>query len=193
MDRIIDFNELKNKASDKEIDKFEQYIYSLYYSVAQGEITMAEFSKKIMKYMGENNISQEKFFNIQKEFMKRYGFDMENLEEEMKSYGIDLNKNNLGTDYEVIRKTMGFQEKYKGRIGNSMVITYSIKNDINNLSIHLENENVLLKSEKSIDLQDNELSEFLCSYKKVVENKQLNISICEFCKSEERRVGKECR
>lgn len=183
MDRIIDFNELKNKASDKEIDKFEQYIYSLYYSVAQGDITMAEFSKKIMKYMEKNNISQEKFFNIQKEFMKRYGFDMENLEEEMKSYGIDLNKNNLGTDYETIRKTMGFQEKYKGRIGNSMVITYSIKNDINNLCIHLENENVLLKSEKSIDLQDNELSEFLCSYKKVVKNKPLNISICEFCKT----------
>ena len=36
-DRIVDFNELKNKARDKDIDKFESYIYDLYYSVAQGK------------------------------------------------------------------------------------------------------------------------------------------------------------
>ncbi|WP_331667985.1 DUF3867 family protein [Clostridioides difficile] len=27
-DRIIDFNELKNKVKDSDVDKFEQYIYT---------------------------------------------------------------------------------------------------------------------------------------------------------------------
>ena len=30
-DRIIDFNELKNKVKDSDIDKFEDYIYKLYF------------------------------------------------------------------------------------------------------------------------------------------------------------------
>lgn len=183
MDKIIDFNELKNRATDKEIDKFEQYIYSMYYSVATGDLSMAEFSKKVREYMQENNISEEKFFNIQKEFMKRYGFDMENIEKEMKNYGINFTQGNLNNDYEITRKMIGFQEKYKSRIGNSNnVITYYIKNDKNNLSIHLDRENVLLQSEGSINLQDDELGEFLCSYKKLLDDRQLTMSICEFCK-----------
>ena len=64
-DRIIDFNDLKNKVKDSDVDKFEQYIYNLYFSVMDGSMTMAEFSRKIYDYMRENNISQEKFMNIQ--------------------------------------------------------------------------------------------------------------------------------
>ena len=60
-----------------------------------------------------------------------------------------------------------------------MMSHYFIKNDKNDLRILLENEEVILISEKSIDLTDNELNEFLCSYKKVVEDKKLQISICE--------------
>ena len=36
MDKIIDFNELKNRVNDKDVDQFESYIYSLYYKVAEG-------------------------------------------------------------------------------------------------------------------------------------------------------------
>ncbi len=50
-DRIVDFNELKNKARDKDIDKFESYIYDLYYSVAQGKMSMMELSREITKYI----------------------------------------------------------------------------------------------------------------------------------------------
>ena len=64
-DKIIDFNELKNKAKDKDIDKFEDYIYSMYYKLAEGKMNMADFSKNIMSYMEENNISQDKLLNIQ--------------------------------------------------------------------------------------------------------------------------------
>ena len=30
-DRIIDFNEIKNQAREKDVDKLENYMYSLYY------------------------------------------------------------------------------------------------------------------------------------------------------------------
>jgi len=177
---VIDFNELKNRANDKDIDKFEDYIYSLYYSMGEGKINMVEFSKKIQAYMEENNISQEKFLNIQKKLMERYGFDMNNIDEQMKSYGIDINGiGSLGKDYEEMRKSLSFQEKYKGRLSSKAVTIYSIKNTKNDLEILMEEDNVILKSLKNIDLNDNELNEFLCSYKKLIKDKALNISICE--------------
>ncbi len=177
---IIDFNELKNRVNDKDIDKFEDYIYSLYYSMGEGKINMLEFSRKIQAYMEENNISQEKFLNIQKKVMERYGFDMNNIDEQMKSFGIDTSQfGSLGKDYEEMRKTLSFQEKYKGRISSKTVTIYYIKNSNNNVEIIMEEENVILKSYTHINLADNELNEFLCSYKKLMKEKSLNISICE--------------
>jgi len=82
-DRIIDFNELKNKAREKDVNKLEDYMYSLYYQMAEGKITMAEFTQNIYKYMEDNNISQDKFLNMQKKLMERYGFDPTNIEEKL--------------------------------------------------------------------------------------------------------------
>ena len=84
-DRIIDFNELKNKVKDTDVDKFEQYIYNLYFSVMDGSMSMSEFSRKIFDYMNDNNISQEKFMNIQKKFMERYGMDSQEVEKQLKN------------------------------------------------------------------------------------------------------------
>ena len=53
------------------------------------------------------------------------------------------------------------------------------------IDIILDKENVILRSIKSIDLKDLELNEFLCSYKKVVDDKPLNISLCENMKAYE--------
>ena len=50
-DRIIDFNELKNKVKETDIDKFENYMYELYFSVADGSMTMSQFTSKIYEYM----------------------------------------------------------------------------------------------------------------------------------------------
>ena len=44
-DRIIDFNDLKNKVKDSDVDKFEQYIYYLYFSVIDCSMSMAVFSR----------------------------------------------------------------------------------------------------------------------------------------------------
>ncbi len=181
MSDIIDFNELKNKAKDKDVDKFEQYIYSLYYSMAQGEITMGNLSKKIQEYMIENNISEEKLFNIQKKLLDRYGYDMDTLKNQMKNIGYDMP--NLvpgnGNSYEDIRKTMSFHDKYKGRLAINPYTTYSIKNQLNDLEILLREDKVLIKSNGRIDLKDEELNEFLVSYKKVLNDSNLKISLCE--------------
>ena len=90
-DRIIDFNELKNKVKETDIDKFENYMYNLYFSVADGTMTMAQFTSKIYDYMRENNISNEKFMNMQKKLLERYGVDEAEIERQLKSMGINPN------------------------------------------------------------------------------------------------------
>ncbi|SHJ72521.1 Protein of unknown function [Clostridium cavendishii DSM 21758] len=178
-DKIVDFNELKNKARDKDIEKFESYIYDCYYAFAEGRLTMADLNKNIRKYMDDNNISEEKFFNIQKEMMKRYGLDVDSLEEQMKGFGINMGGLNVQKDYESIRKNLSFKEKYKGKIIERNISQYNIKNEFNEVEVLLEDNKVILKSEGHIDLKDVELNEFLCSYKKIVNDEKLNISICE--------------
>lgn len=180
---VIDFNELKNKVTDKDVDKFEDYIYSMYYSLAQGQMTMAQMSREIMKYMEDNNISQEKFINIQKKVMERYGISGDELDKQIKAMGINPLSNPTGEGYEEARKVLGFQEKYKSRLTIKSVSIYRIKNEKNDVEILLNEDDVLLKSHNGIDLTDSELNEFLCSYKKVREDKMLNISICEGAKT----------
>ena len=180
-DRIIDFNELKNKAKEKDedklVDKLENYMYSLYYDMAQGKITMADFTKNIYKYMEENNITQEQFFNIQKKLMERYGFDSSMIDEQLKSAGINVS--DISSDYEKVRKNMSFNEKYNSQIETKAISRYRISNDKNNVTIVLDEENVLIYSEGKIDLADLELSDFLCSYKKLRDNGILEIKLCE--------------
>lgn len=178
-DRIVDFNALKNKVRDKDINSFESYIYNLYYSLVEGKLSIGEFTKNIINYMEENNVSQEKFFNLQREMLKRYGVDFNNIEKHMEGLGMKVPSMNLDTDYEKIRKSLSFQDKYKEKISNKNIILYSIKNNLNNLEIVLEQENIILKSCGKINLQDIELNEFLCSYKKTIDDKQLSIHICE--------------
>ena len=95
-DRIIDFNELKNKVKDSDVDKFENYMYDLYYSVADWSMTMSQFTSKIYEYMRENNISQEKFIKMQNKLMERYGVDPAELDKQIRNFG--LNPNNLSFD-----------------------------------------------------------------------------------------------
>ena len=184
MDRIIDFSEIKNRINDKDIDKFESYIYNLYYDMSSGKLNMSDFTKKMMDYMEENNISQDKFLKLQTKLMERYGFDASGIEEQLKTLGLNNVIPGAG-DVEKIRKNMSFQEKYKDRLRVSTVNNYYISNEKNNLKILTENEKVILTSEGKIDLNDLELNEFLCSYKKVVEDKNLIITICENVKEYE--------
>ena len=175
--RIIDFNEIKNKAKDKDVDKLEDYMYSLYYEMAEGKITMADFTKSMYKYMEDNNISQDKFINIQKKLMERYGFDSSALDEQLKNIGVSMD--NIEKDYESVRKTLSFQEKYKDNISAKAVSFYKIKNDKNDIEFMMNEDEVTIESTGKVDLNDNELSEFLCSYKKLNDNKPLKIKVYE--------------
>ncbi|MEG2788786.1 MAG: DUF3867 domain-containing protein [Romboutsia sp.] len=181
-DRIIDFNELKNKVKDSDVDKFEQYIYTLYNSVMTGSLSMVEFSKKIMDYMDENNISQEKFVNIQKKFMERYGMDASEIDSQLRNFGIDPNNIDFNdiknTNFEDIKKSIGFYEKYSSDIKPKASIETYIKNDHNDIKIIIDQEDVIIISKGSINLLDAELNELLLSYKKVL-NKTINITMCE--------------
>ncbi|MGL5348352.1 MAG: DUF3867 domain-containing protein [Peptostreptococcaceae bacterium] len=186
-DRIIDFNDLKNKVKDSDVDKFEQYIYNLYFSVMDGSMSMAEFSSKIFDYMKENNISQEKFINIQKKFMERYGMDSEEVEKQLKSFGIDpgvagfgnMDLNKMSDEsLENLKKSAGFYERYGSKIQAKSCITTYIKNDTNDIEIVVDQDKVMLCSSKKINLMDAELNEFLLSYKNMF-NKKIKVVICE--------------
>ncbi|MGL5574068.1 MAG: DUF3867 family protein [Sarcina sp.] len=188
-DKIVDFGKLKDKVRDKDVNSFENYIYDLYYKMAEGKMSMMQLSQEISAYMQENNISQEKLMNIQKEMLSKYGLSMDDISSQManmdpnmmKSMGMNPNMfggANVQDSYEEIRKVMSFEEKYKARIGKKALTTYKIKNDINDIEIQLDGNNVFIKSVKDINLSDNELNEFLCSYKKTLKDDTLNIELC---------------
>ncbi|MCC3865751.1 DUF3867 domain-containing protein [Terrisporobacter petrolearius] len=206
-DRIIDFNELKNKVKDSDVDKFENYMYDLYFSVADGSMTMSQFTSKIYEYMRENNISQEKFLKMQNRLMERYGVDPAELDQQIKNLGLnpnslsfdDLNKfnptnnkNNTNDtqntineikekiDYD-IDKNSDFYKKYNKDLESKVLITTFLKNEVNDMKIIIEKEKVTLISEGSINLVDAQLNELLLSYKGI-KNKKLKITICEKCK-----------
>ena len=200
-DRIIDFNELKNKVKDSDVDKFENYMYDLYFSVANGSMTMSQFTSKIYEYMRENNISQEKFMKMQNKLMERYGVDPSELDQQIKKLG--LNPNNLSFDdlsklnptnntqsttntvnkkiYNDIDKNSDFYKKYNSDLENKELITTFLKDEVNDIRIIIEKEKVILISEGSINLVDAQLNELLLSYKSMYNNK-LKVIICENCK-----------
>ena len=150
-------------------------------------MTMAEFSRKIFDYMKDNNISQEKFMNIQKKFMERYGMDSEEVEKQLKSFGIDpsiaginnIDLNNISSEnLESIKKSAGFYEKYGSKITPKSCITTYIKNDVNDIEIVIDQEKIMLLSSKKINLMDAELNEFLLAYKNMF-NKKIKVVLCE--------------
>lgn len=185
-DRIIDFNDLKNKVKDSDVDKFEQYIYQLYFSVMDGSMTMSEFSIKIFDYMKENDIYQEKFMNIQKKFMERYGMDSAEVENQLKSFGIDPSQgfkdfkfsDIQNQDMSSINKATSFYQSYGDKIKPKSCITTFIKNETNDIKVIIDEEKVILMSDKKINLVDAELNEFLLSYKNMF-TKKVRIVLCE--------------
>ena len=206
-DRIIDFNELKNKVKDSDVDKFENYMYDLYFSMANGSMTMAQFTSKIYEYMRENNISQDKFIKMQNKLMERYGVDPSELDQQIKNFG--LNPNNLNdisnltfedlSNFNTVNnkqstintaneklnnnidKNSDFYKKYNKDLESRELIITSLKDEVNDIKIIIEKEKVTLISESSINLVDAQLNELLLSYKSM-HNGKLKIVICENCK-----------
>jgi len=168
---VIDFNELKNKVRDKDIDDFESYIFNLYGQMGAGTQDIASINKAIVEYMEKNNISYEKFMEIQTKLMERYGVSMEDIQSQ---YNLTDND-----EYKKYRKQLGFMDKYKGKITDYSGFYYEIRNSVNDLSLFLNKTVVIITSKQKVDLSDNELNEFLVSYKKLQDDKTLQIRISE--------------
>ena len=171
MSDVIDFNELKNKVRDKDIDDFESYIFNLYGQMGAGTQDIASINKAIVEYMEKNNISYEKFMEIQTRLMERYGVSMEDIQSQ---YNLTDND-----EYKKYRKQLGFMDKYKGKITDYSGFYYEIRNSVNDLSLFLNKTVVIITSKQKVDLSDNELNEFLVSYKKLQDDKTLQIRISE--------------
>ena len=127
------------------------------------------------------------FMNIQKKFMERYGMDSEEVEKQLKNFGIDhsiagmnnIDLNNISSEnLESIKKSAGFYEKYGSKITPKSCITTYIKNDVNDIEIVIEQEKIMLLSSKKINLMDAELNEFLLAYKNMF-NKKIKVVLCE--------------
>lgn len=185
-DKIIDFSNVKNKVKESDVDKFEDYLYNLYYSVMDGSMSMVKFSSKVMDYMKENDISQEKFMKIQTKFMERYGFSGSDIEKELKKFGPDSPLNNIGKDdisdkdLENIKNGALFYERHKDNLSLSTTTNIKIVSDKNDVTVCLDKENVIIYSIKNIDLSDKKLNDFILSYKTVT-NKELKVTLCSNC------------
>ncbi|MGB4589386.1 MAG: DUF3867 family protein [Clostridiaceae bacterium] len=171
MSDVIDFNDLKNKVRDKDIDDFETYIINLNAQMGAGNTDFTSMYKSILDYREKNNISFEKFAEIQKKLVERYGFSADDLNSQ---FNLENNP-----EYKNYRKKLGFTEKYKGKVTDFAGMSYEIKNDKNDLILFLNKKVVLISSKKKVDLADNELNEFLVSYKKLLEDEKLQIRISE--------------
>mgnify|MGYP000930511816 FL=1 len=165
-DKIIDFGSFQNKVKDSDIDKLEEYMYSMYTNVSSGTMSPLDFSKSINEFLKKNNISVEKFGQMQEKLLERYGFDPKNIEEEMKRMGIDMNEgayiiNNKDKKESYSVKDFGdklaFFERYDG-IEEKTIMHYLLDNGVNQVKFIMDGSNLTLVSEKKIDLSDPDVS-----------------------------------
>lgn len=171
MSDVINFDDFKNKVRDKDVDELENYIYGLYFQVAEGKMTLADVNREIRNYMDEHSISESKFMEIQKKLVERYGYDPDDLEKQLLQ-GQDI----------LLQKSPGILEKYGSSICEMKGFLKEIKNDRNDLQIFCSGTKVILLSPGAVDLEDNELNEFLVSFKRQAGNDTLDIQIGESIK-----------
>jgi hypothetical protein len=132
---VIDFNDLKNKVRDKDLDDFEAYIFDLYGQMGNGDMDMVGLNRAVLEYMEKENLSYEKFMEIQTKLMSRYGFNMG-----------DFTPEKMGNpkEYESYRKQMGFLDKYKGKLKDFKGYHHMVKNEKNNLELFLHEKTVII-------------------------------------------------
>lgn len=169
MSDVINLNEFKNKVRDKDIDELENYVYSLYFQVAEGRMTLADVNREIRKYMEDNAISEAKFMEIQKKLVERYGYNADDLEKQLMEGGQGI----------LLQKNQSLLDKYGKSIQEMKGFRKEISNDRNHLVLFCSGIKVIILSETKIQLEDNELQEFLVSYKRQAGNDVLEIELAE--------------
>lgn len=172
MPDIIDFKDIKNRAREKEVDDLENYVFSLYYEVAEGKMTYSQLNDKLIQYVKDNNIPNEKFIDMQKKLIERYGYDVKDIESKIQ----------FMTPENSFSSAQNLKNKYGNTISSPFTYKKIIKNAMNDLIIYCEAEEVFIFSKIGINLNDNELNEFFVSYKKQINDKKLVVSLSEYIK-----------
>lgn len=185
-DKIIDFGSFQNKVKDSDVDKLEEYMYSMYTKVSSGGMSPLDFSKSINEFMKKNNISVEKFGQMQEKLLERYGFDPKNIEEDMKRMGIDMNEsayiinnNDKEGAYSVrdFSDKLAFFERYAG-LEEKTIMYYLLDNGVNKVKFIMDGDILTLVSEKKIDLSDPDVNTFIAGYRQANKEK-IKVVICE--------------
>ena len=183
-DKIIDFGSFQNKVKDSDVDKLEEYMYSMYTKVSSGGMSPLDFSKSINEFMKKNNISVEKFGQMQEKLLERYGFDPKNIEEDMKRMGIDMNEsayiiNDKEGAYSVrdFGDKLAFFERYAG-LEEKTIMYYLLDNGVNKVKFIMDGDILTLVSEKKIDLSDPDVNTFIAGYRQANKEK-IKVVICE--------------
>lgn len=184
-EKIIKFKDLQDKVRPSDIDKFERYMMDKFEKVAKGDISMFEFTTEISKYIEENNIDIEKFKEIEKEILKRYGYDVEGLEEEMSrleqsdSDEIFSNFEGFeGLDVKTAARRLSFYDYYSDVLKDRKVLELNLKNDKNEVRFIFDDGKITLISEKKIDLSDEEINKIIAYYKLSTKG-TLTVILCE--------------
>ena len=78
-EKIISFEDIRNRVKESDIDLFEEFIGEEIMDLDyEGDLNLLDFIKKVSDYQEENNIPNKKFLDMQKQFMERYGFELVN-------------------------------------------------------------------------------------------------------------------
>lgn len=186
-EKVIDFKALKDQAKDSDVDKFESYMYELYDKIIRGDGTMFDLHKKLNEYMQENDISKEKFMNIQRKMIERFGFDPDDLSEDFEMFKKEFDQSGgiLSGENEIqnpssqsVGAKLGFYKLYDEGLNEKRVLEYNLKNEKNDIRFILDKDKITLISEKKIDFSDNEMNIFMAYYKETVGG-NLRVIVCE--------------
>lgn len=171
-DKIIDFGSFQNKVKDSDIDKLEEYMYSMYTNVSSGTMSPLDFSKSINEFLKKNNISVEKFGQMQEKLLKRMGIDMNES-----AYIINNKDKKESYSVKDFGDKLAFFERYDG-IEEKTIMYYLLDNGVNQVKFIMDGSNLTLVSEKKIDLSDPDVNTFIAGYRQANKEK-IKVVICE--------------
>lgn len=181
MDRIIDFNDLKDKARAEEIKEFDRFINSLYVSLMGGKITLGEMNTAINKYAKDNEISEKKMYELKERMFEKRGFSREVLKAKFQEVGLDPSYvDTIFTYDEKAKKAKeSFYIKYGAEIERDELYICPFESEKNQMTVYFQTEKVKLLSSGKIDLEDEDLKAFLQLYKEAIKGEELQIAYFE--------------
>lgn len=182
-EKIINFKDLKDKVRPSDVDKFEKHMFETFEKMSSGEMSMFEFTNSLSKYLADNNIEPDKFVEIEKSLLERYGFDKDSFDKFKAE--TENNKDSLknvkvveGMSADTISKRLTFYEFYSEQLKETKCLEMNFKNEKNDVRFIFDQNKITMISDKKIDLSDQELNKIITFYKYATEG-SLEVIMCE--------------